>query len=88
MIFLILFLNSNHEKGVYLPQDHGADVAREVDMARRTCTDVTRHARPRGRACEAHAARRWRAGSANTWQGPRESTPMPGWRHGAEGVGI
>ena len=32
----------------------------DADMARRTCTDATRHARPRGRACEVHAAVRWR----------------------------
>ena len=37
---------------------------READVARRTRTDATRHARPRGRAYEAHAARRWRG-----WRG-------------------
>ena len=45
-------------------------MACEADVARRTRTDATRHARPRGRACEAHAARRWRAGGRR----PREST--------------
>ena len=37
-----------------------ADVAREADVACRTRTDATWHIRPRGRACEAHAARKWR----------------------------
>ena len=63
-------------------------MAREADVARRTSTDATRHTRPRGRACEAHAVRKWRAGGANTWQGPRESTWMPEWRRVAEGIGI
>ena len=41
-----------------------ADQAREADVARKTRTDATLHARPRGRACEAHAPRRWRG-----WRG-------------------
>ena len=36
-----------------------ADVARRADMARGTRADVTRHARPRGRAARAHATLRW-----------------------------
>ena len=35
-------------------------MACEADVARRTRTDVMRHARPRGRACEAQAVRRWK----------------------------
>ena len=52
-------------------------MAREADVACRTRTDATRHARPRGRAYEAHATRRWRVGGvggADTWQ---EATRMP-----------
>ena len=52
-------------------------MARGADVVRGTRTDVTRHARPRGRAVRAHAARRWYTGSADAWQGPRESTRTP-----------
>ena len=38
-------------------------MARGADVARGTYTDTTRHARPRGRAARAHAARRWHAGA-------------------------
>ena len=31
-------------------------MAREADMVRTTRTDATQHAKPRGRACEAHTA--------------------------------
>ena len=47
------------------------DVAPEADVARRTRKDATRHARPRGRACEAHATRRWRGHVAGGHAGPR-----------------
>ena len=47
------------KRGLF-PQDRGADVARRADMARGTHVDATRHARPRGRAAQAHAALRWR----------------------------
>ena len=53
-------------------------MARGVDVARGTRADVTWHARPRGRAARAQAARRWRTSGADTSQGPRESTRMPG----------
>ena len=39
--------------------------------------DAMRHARPRGKAAQAHAAPRWRVGGADVWQGPRESTWTP-----------
>ena len=53
-------------------------MAHEADVARGTRTDATGHARPSGRAVQAHAAPRWREGGANAWQGPRESTQTPG----------
>ena len=43
-------------------------MARGADVARGTRADATHHARPRGRAARAHAARRWRAG-AHRWHG-------------------
>ena len=52
-------------------------MARGADVARGTNADVTRHARPHGRAARAHAARRWRTGSADAWQRPCESTRAP-----------
>ena len=58
-------------------------------MEHGTRADATWHARPRGRASRAHAAPRWRGGGADAWQGPRESTRTPGWRHVAsEGAGM
>ena len=51
-------------------------MAHEVDVAHRTRTDATRHARPLSRAAQAHAAPRWRVAGADAWQGPRESTRM------------
>ena len=59
---------------------HGADVARG------THADATWHARPRGRGARAHAARRWCTNGADTCQGPRESTRMPGWCHVVGGL--
>ena len=61
-------------------------MAREADMARGTRADVTRHARPRGRAARTHVRRKWRTGGADMWRGPRESTQTPGWRHVAGGL--
>ena len=49
-------------------------MAREADVARGTRMDATRHARPRGRAAQAHAAPRWCVAGADTWQRPRKST--------------
>ena len=37
----ILFLILNHKKWGYLPQDRGADVVRDADVAHRTRTDAT-----------------------------------------------
>ena len=57
-----------------------ADVAREADVAHRTRTDATRHTRPHGRACEAHAACRWhgwRGHIARGHAGPRGSKWRP-----------
>ena len=61
-------------------------MARGVDMARGTHIDATRHARPRGRAARARAWCRWSTGGTNAWQGPRESTQMPGWCHVVGGL--
>ena len=40
----------------------------EADVARKTRTDATRHARPRGIACKAHVALAGGAGGTDTWQ--------------------
>ena len=56
-------------------------MARKAGVARRTRTDATRHARPRGKAVRAQTARRWPTGGADAWQGPHESTRTPGWHH-------
>ena len=54
----------------------------EADMVHRTHTDATRHARPRGRACEAHTACKWRVRRvqrghvAGGHAGPHGSTRM------------
>ena len=74
MIFQCYFLIKIAKKEVYLPQDCGADVAREADVAHRTRTDATRHARPRGKAYELHAAQRWRTGGAGGADTRHEAT--------------
>ena len=61
-------------------------MARSPDVARGTRTDPTHHARPRGIATRAHVWRTWHIGGADTWQGPRESTRTPEWRHVAGGL--
>ena len=48
-------------------------MARRAEVVRRTRTDATRHARPRGRAARAHAVQ----GGADAWQGPHESMCTP-----------
>ena len=57
-------------------------MAHEADVARRTRTDAMRHARLRGRACEAHEAQV----SQTRGRRPRESSrkPVSGamWREG------
>ena len=79
IIFLLLFLNQNREKGVYLPQDCEAGVAREADVARRTRTDATRHTRPPGRA-NAREGRHVARG-AGSWRA--HGLVGPGYRIGA-----
>ena len=62
-------------------------MVRRADMARGTCGDATRHARPRGRAARAHAVRKWSTGGTNAWQGASESTRTPeGEPHGDKGL--
>ena len=68
-------------------------MARGADVVHGTRADATRHARPRGKAEQAHATRRWRAsgaqvrtGGADAWHGRRESTQTPGWHHVAWGL--
>ena len=64
----MIFLIEITKKGVYLPQDCGAKVVREANVARGLSMDATRHwghvARPR----MAHVRRRWCIGGAYTWQ--------------------
>ena len=60
----------------------GVDVAREADVVRRTRAGATRHARPRGRATQAHVVQ----GGTDAWHGPHESTWTLGWRHVAGGL--
>ena len=68
------------QKGVIFPQEPWADVTR-----RGTCTDVTWHKRPRGRATQTHTG----ACVTLMWHrlmvGPCECTQTPGWRHVARG---
>ena len=52
-------------------------MVRGADVAGKTRADTMRRARPRGRAARAHAARRWRTGGADAWQGPCKSTRTP-----------
>ena len=70
LIFINLFPYLKRQKGGNFCMNRGL-------MWRGTRADVTRHARPRGRAARAHAAPRWRKGGADAWQGPRESMRMP-----------
>ena len=63
-------------------------------MARRTCADATRHARPRDKAARAHMRRKWCTGRghvAGGHAGPRGSTRMPvwgtAWQEGSAGEG-
>ena len=75
---MILFLILNRKKRGYLPQDRGADMAREAHVARGTCADATRHARPRGRAAWVHADAR----GGTTWHEGRLAYEGP-WVSGS-----
>ena len=43
LILLSYLLIKSRKKGVYLPQDRGADVVHEADVACGTSADATRH---------------------------------------------
>ena len=56
-------------------------MAHKADMVCGTRTDATQHARPRGRALQAHTAPRWHVAGANDWQGHTGPRGHPGGRH-------
>ena len=74
------YLFKNHKKmGFIFRRTHGGHVAHG------TRADATRHARPSGRASQAHAARSWSIGGGDAWQGhtsPRGCTGGTTWREG------
>ena len=73
------------KKGFIFHRTRGGHVTCGADMARGTCVDATRHARPRGRAAQAHAAHKWCTGGAVAWQGytsPRGRPSGTTWRDG------
>ena len=73
--FILIFKNA--KKGFYLHRTRGADVACG------TRTDATWHARPRGRAVQAHATLGWGGGDADAWQGhvsPRRRSGGATWQ--------
>ena len=66
-----------------LTQDHEPDIAREADVARGTCADATRHARPRGRAARAHTGPRWRGHMAGATRVHAGAWGGATWQSGA-----
>ena len=58
---------------------------RVAEVARRTRTDATRHARPRGRAVQACVRRRWRTGRGHVAGGHTVHADACEGRHVAGG---